>query len=127
MERLYLLYHSWTSFESATSQQRAYSKLYYGLSEISIIYCIRFLMVAIHARYLYKFCYYLYMRREETQLAATEWFIAPIICSTCFGHFLCPSSGGSRDYMCVIAAYGVHCLGCWWSGVRCRQQAMRPG
>jgi hypothetical protein len=26
------------------------------------------------------------MRREETQLDATEWFIAFIICSTCFGH-----------------------------------------
>jgi hypothetical protein len=29
----------------------------------------------------------LYMRREENQLEATEWFIALIICSTCFGHF----------------------------------------
>jgi hypothetical protein len=28
----------------------------------------------------------LYMRREENQLDATEWFIALIICSTCFGH-----------------------------------------
>jgi hypothetical protein len=27
------------------------------------------------------------MRREENQLDATEWFIALIICSTCFGHF----------------------------------------
>jgi hypothetical protein len=28
----------------------------------------------------------LYMRREENQLNATEWFIALIICSTCFGY-----------------------------------------
>jgi len=28
----------------------------------------------------------LYTRREENQLDATEWFIALIICSTCFGH-----------------------------------------
>jgi len=28
----------------------------------------------------------LYMRREENQLVATEWFIALVICSTCFGH-----------------------------------------
>jgi hypothetical protein len=28
----------------------------------------------------------LYERREENQLDATEWFIALIICSTCFGH-----------------------------------------
>ena len=28
----------------------------------------------------------LYMRREEDQLDATEWFIALVICSTCFGH-----------------------------------------
>jgi len=26
------------------------------------------------------------MRREENQLYATEWFIARIICSTCFRH-----------------------------------------
>jgi len=26
------------------------------------------------------------MRRKENQLDATEWFIARIICSTCFGH-----------------------------------------
>ena len=28
----------------------------------------------------------LYKRREENQLDATEFFIAFIICSTCFGH-----------------------------------------
>jgi len=27
-----------------------------------------------------------YMRTEENQLDATEWFIALVICSTCFGH-----------------------------------------
>jgi hypothetical protein len=27
------------------------------------------------------------MNREGNQLDATEWFIALIICSTCFGHF----------------------------------------
>ena len=27
------------------------------------------------------------MRREENQLDATEWFLALLICSTCFGHF----------------------------------------
>jgi len=28
----------------------------------------------------------LYKLKEENQLDATEWFIAQIICSTCFGH-----------------------------------------
>ena len=28
----------------------------------------------------------LYMRREENQLDTTEWFIALVICSICFGH-----------------------------------------
>ena len=28
----------------------------------------------------------LYMRREENQLDAIEWFIALVICSTYFGH-----------------------------------------
>ena len=43
-----------------------------------------------------------------------------------FRALLCPSSG-ARDYMCVIAAYGVHCLvaGCRGSGAG--QQAVRPG
>ena len=31
-----------------------------------------------------------------------------------FRALLCPSSG-ARDYMCVITAYGVQCLGCWLS------------
>jgi hypothetical protein len=29
----------------------------------------------------------LYMRRGVNQLDAAEWFIALVICSTCFGHF----------------------------------------
>ena len=36
-----------------------------------------------------------------------------------FWAFICPSSG-ARDYTCVIAAYGVWCLGCWCSAVRSR-------
>jgi len=34
-----------------------------------------------------------------------------------FRALLCPSSG-TRDYMCVITAYGVQYLGCWLSEVR---------
>jgi hypothetical protein len=42
-----------------------------------------------------------------------------------FRALLCPPSG-SRDYMCVITAYGVQCLvaGCRGSGAG--QQAVRP-
>jgi len=36
-----------------------------------------------------------------------------------FRALLCPSSG-ARDYMCVITAYGVRCLGCWLLEVRYR-------
>ena len=36
-----------------------------------------------------------------------------------FRVLLCPSPG-ARDYMCVVAEYGVQCLGCWWSEVRCK-------
>jgi uncharacterized membrane protein len=39
---------------------------------------------------------------------------------------LCPSSG-ARDYMCVIAAYGVLCLGCWLLKVRCRSSGYAFG
>jgi len=31
-----------------------------------------------------------YMRREENQLAATEWLIELVICSKCFGHLYAP-------------------------------------
>jgi len=37
---------------------------------------------------------------------------------TIFRALLFPSSG-ARDYMCVIATYGVQCLGCWLTEVRC--------
>ena len=42
-----------------------------------------------------------------------------------FRALLCPSSR-ARDYMCIIAAYGVQCLvaGCRGSGTG--QQAMSP-
>jgi len=68
----------------------------------------------------------LYRRREESQLDATECFIALIFCSTCFGqlyahhqeietiHFLLPRM------VCNALVVGGRLLG---SG----QQAMRPG
>jgi len=31
-------------------------------------------------------CALLYLHREENQVDATEWFIALVICSTCFRH-----------------------------------------
>ena len=43
-----------------------------------------------------------------------------------FRALLCPSSG-ARDYMCVIAAYGVQCLVAGCLGLGAEQQAMRPG
>ena len=63
---------------------------------------------------------------KKNQLDATEWFIALIICSTSFRALLCPSSG-ARDYMCVITAYGVHCLVACCRGSGAGQQAMCPG
>jgi len=42
-----------------------------------------------------------------------------------FRALLCPSSG-ARDYMCVITAYGVQCLGCRLSELGAGQHAMRP-
>ena len=43
-----------------------------------------------------------------------------------FRALLCPSSG-ARDYMCVITAYGVQCLGCWLSEVRYRAAGYASG
>ena len=62
---------------------------------------------------------------KKNQLDATGWFIALIICSTCFGHFYAHHQ--ELETMCVITAYGVHCLvaGCRGSGSG--QQDVRPG
>ena len=43
-----------------------------------------------------------------------------------FRALIWPSSV-ARDYTCVIAAYGVWCLGCWWSSVRSRAAGYAPG
>ena len=55
---------------------------------------------------------------KKNQLDATEWFIALIICSTCFGHFYAHRQ--ELETICVITAHGVRCLGCWLLEVRCR-------
>ena len=55
---------------------------------------------------------------KENKLDATEWFIALIICSTCFGYFFAHHQ--ELETRCVITAYGVRCLGCWWSEIRYR-------
>ena len=34
-------------------------------------------------------------------------------------------SSRARDYTCVTAAYGVRCVGCWWSAVRSRPPATK--
>ena len=47
----------------------------------------------------------LYKRREENQLDATEWFIALIICSTCFEHLY--AHHRELETACVITTFGV--------------------
>ena len=47
------------------------------------------------------------MRREENHLDVTEWFIALMIRSTCFGHFYAHHQ--ELETMCVVTAYGVQC------------------
>ena len=62
---------------------------------------------------------------KKRQLDATEWFIALIICSTCFGHFYAHHQ--ELETICVllppVACY-VLVAGCQRSGAG--QQAMRP-
>ena len=43
-----------------------------------------------------------------------------------FRALICPSSG-ARHYTSVITAYGVWCLGCWWSAVRSRAAGYASG
>jgi len=70
----------------------------------------------------------LYFRREENQLDATEWFIALIICSTCFGHIYAHHQ--ELETLCVLLL-PVVCdalvVGCWLLEVRCRAAGYASG
>jgi len=63
---------------------------------------------------------------KKNQLDATEWFIALIICSTCFGQFYAHHQ--ELEIICVLLPSTV-CdalvVGCWRSGAG--QQTMRSG
>ena len=67
-----------------------------------------------------------YMRREENQLDATEWFIALIIFSTCFGHLYAHHQ--ELDTILVLLLHMV-CNALVAGGRRSSagQQATRPG
>ena len=65
------------------------------------------------------------MRREENQLDATEWFIALIIRSTCFGHFYAHHQ--ELETICVLLPPMVCSAWLLVVGIRAGQQAMRPG
>ena len=66
------------------------------------------------------------VEKEKNQLDATEWFIALIICSTCFGHFYAHHQ--ELKTICVLLppmVCSALVAGCWRSGAG--QQAMCPG
>ena len=79
-----------------------------------------------HRAILYCFdkCVYCICIAKKNQLDATEWFIALIICSTCFGHFY--THHQELEIICVITAYGVGYLGCWLLEVRFRAAGRPP-
>jgi len=68
----------------------------------------------------------LYMRTEENQLDATEWFIAHVICPTCFGHVY-----AHHQEIETILVFLPHMVCNVLVTGGCRsgagQQAMRPG
>ena len=68
----------------------------------------------------------LYKRREESQIDATECFIALIICSTCFGHLYAHHQ--ELETILVVLPHMV-CNVLVTGGRRsgAGQQAMRPG
>jgi len=66
------------------------------------------------------------VRTEEKPTRSHWMFYCTYNMFNMFRALLCPSSG-ARDYMCVITAYGVQCLGWWWSEVRCRAEGYASG
>jgi len=71
-------------------------------------------------------CIVLCKRREETQLDATECFIGPIICSTCFGHLYAHHQ--ELETILVLLPH-MMCVALVAGGQRsgAGQQGMRPG
>ena len=61
----------------------------------------------------------LHMRREEKPTGRHWMVYFTYNMLNVFRGLLCPPSG-AQHYMCVITTYGVQCLGCWLSEVRCR-------
>ena len=59
------------------------------------------------------------LRREDKPTRCHRMVYCTYNMLNMFRALLCPSSG-ARDYMCIITAYGVRCLGCWLLEVRCR-------
>ena len=68
----------------------------------------------------------LYKHREENQVDATEWFVALIICSTCFGHLYAHHQ--ELETLLVLLSHRV-CDALVACGRRsgAGQQAIRPG
>jgi len=69
---------------------------------------------------------YPFKRREENQLDATECFIAPIICSTCFGHLYAHHQEFETIFVLLLH---MLCNALVVGGRRpgAEQQDMRPG
>jgi len=67
-----------------------------------------------------------YMRTEENQLDATEWFIALVICSTCFGHLY----AHHQEFETILVLLPHMVCNALIAGGRllgAEQQAKRPG
>ena len=70
--------------------------------------------------------YHDFTHKEENQLDATEWFIALIICSTCFGHLYAHHQGPETILLLLLH---MVCNALVAGGRRsgAGQQTMRPG
>ena len=66
------------------------------------------------------------MCREETQLDANEWFIALIICSTCFGQ-LYAYHQEFENIVVLLPRMACNALVAGGRRSGAGQQAMRPG
>ena len=68
----------------------------------------------------------LYLCREENQLDATEWFIALVICSTCFGH-LYAHHQECRTVFVLLSHVVCNALVAGGRQSGAEKQAMHPG
>jgi hypothetical protein len=113
-------YHNSDSWAHSQTSGKSFHKIHLTLTRITgASYEDRCTIAIIFHRNLLRVTNESDKRREEKPTRCHWMVYCTYNMLNMFRPLLCPSSG-ARDYMWVITACGVWCLGCWLLEVRCR-------